>query len=78
MSRASVIVALWLLLTGNVGDAVLAPPDAMGGVPGRSPVALLVFYAAITALTVVALWAEFAGGARETADGSTCQRSAPE
>jgi hypothetical protein len=39
---------MWLLLTGAVGDAVLAGE--------RSPLPLLGFYFAVTALTFLALW----------------------
>jgi len=51
--KVSVIVSIWLLLTGAIGDAVL------GGYPQRPPIALLVLYFAVSALTAVALWAEF-------------------
>ena len=48
MTRASVIVSLWLLLTGGIGSAVLSGE--------HSPLRLLVFYFAISILTAVALW----------------------
>jgi hypothetical protein len=51
--KVSVIVSIWLLLTGAIGDAVL------GSDPQRPPIALLLFYFAVSALTAVALWAEF-------------------
>jgi hypothetical protein len=55
MTRASVIVSVWLLLTGNIGDLVRAEGD------GSSPLRLLLFYAAITALMVLGLWVQFNG-----------------
>ena len=51
--KVSLIVSVWLLLTGAIGDAVLFAD------PGRPLVALLLFYFAVTTLTAVALWAEF-------------------
>lgn len=51
MTRASVIVSLWLLLTGGIGDAVLSGE--------RSPLALLAFYFGISLLTALALWLQF-------------------
>ncbi len=51
MTRATVIVSLWLLLTGGIGDAVL--------LGDRSPVRLLAFYFAISLLTALALWLQF-------------------
>jgi hypothetical protein len=51
--KVSLIVSVWLLLTGATGDAVL------GGDPRRPPVLLLLFYFAVSALTAIALWADF-------------------
>ncbi|HVI75974.1 MAG TPA: hypothetical protein VM683_13400 [Anaeromyxobacteraceae bacterium] len=51
MTRATVIVSLWLLLTGGIGDAVL--------IADRSPLRLLGFYFIISVLTVLALWTQF-------------------
>lgn len=51
MSRASVIVSLWLLLTGGIGDAVLRGD--------RSPLWLLAFYFGTSLLTALALWVQF-------------------
>jgi len=51
MTRASVIVSLWLLLTGGIGDAVLFGE--------HSPIRLLAFYFTISILTAVALWFQF-------------------
>lgn len=51
--KLSVIVSVWLLLTGAIGDAVLGGSD-----PRRPPAFLLVFYFAVSALTAVALWVE--------------------
>jgi hypothetical protein len=52
--KASLIVSVWLLLTGAIGDAVLR-----GGDPQRPPALLLLFYLVVSTLTAVALWAEF-------------------
>jgi hypothetical protein len=51
MTRASVIVSLWLLLIGGIGSAVLSGE--------HSPLRLLVSYFAISILTAVALWLQF-------------------
>jgi hypothetical protein len=51
MTRATVIVSLWLLLTGGIGDAVLQGD--------RSPFLLLSFYGTTSAMTAVALWLQF-------------------
>jgi len=51
MTRASVVVSLWLLLTGSIGSAVLSGE--------RSPLGLLLFYFAISILTAIALWLQF-------------------
>ena len=51
MTRASVIVTLWLVLTGSIGSAVLSGEHA--------PLRLLVFYFTISILTAVALWLQF-------------------
>ncbi|GEJ56415.1 hypothetical protein [Anaeromyxobacter diazotrophicus] len=51
MTRASVIVSLWLLLTGGIGDAALTGD--------RSPLWLLAFYFGISLLTAGALWLEY-------------------
>jgi len=52
MTRSSVIVSVWLLLTGALGDELLA---------GDRPVLrLLVIYGFVTALTAFALWIELA------------------
>ncbi len=50
MTRVSVIVSAWLLLTGGIGDAVLAGD--------RSRAGLLVLYFAVSALTTLAVWVE--------------------
>jgi hypothetical protein len=55
VTRATVIVSLWLLLTGGIGDAVLQGE--------RSPLGLLAFYFAISILTALALWLQFKGDA---------------
>jgi hypothetical protein len=49
----AVIVSAWLLLTGGVGEEVLAgaPPGGLGR--------LLAFHLAASALTALALWVEF-------------------
>jgi hypothetical protein len=51
MTRATVIVSLWLLLTGGIGEDVL--------VADRSPLRLLGFYFIISVLTALALWMQF-------------------
>jgi hypothetical protein len=51
MTRATVIVSLWLLLMGGIGDAVLAAD--------RSPLRLLAFYLTISVLTSLTLWMQF-------------------
>jgi hypothetical protein len=50
MTRTTVIVSLWLLLSGGIGDRVLAAGRSL------SPVRLLFFYFAVTTLTALALW----------------------
>jgi hypothetical protein len=51
--KASVIVSIWLLLTGAIGDALLSPDSP------RPAVLLILFQGMVTALTAIALWAEF-------------------
>ena len=53
MTRVSAIVAMWLLLTGGIGDAVLH-----GGAGSR--IGLLLFHGAASVLTALALWVELA------------------
>jgi hypothetical protein len=50
MTRVSVIVSAWLLLTGGIGDAVLAGD--------RSRVGLLALQLALSVLTALAIWVE--------------------
>jgi hypothetical protein len=50
MTRSSVILTLWLLFTGGIGDELLGA--------GRSPLRLLPVYAFVSALTAFALWLE--------------------
>ncbi len=56
MTRSSVIVSVWLLLTGALGDELLAG--------GRLVPRLLAIYAFVTALTAFALWIELADDGR--------------
>jgi hypothetical protein len=51
--KVSLIVSVWLLLTGAIGDAVLFAD------PGSPPISVLLFYFAVSALTGIALWAHF-------------------
>jgi hypothetical protein len=51
MTRASVIVATWLLLIGNIGDAARTA--------GASHAALLALYYGVTILVALALWVQF-------------------
>jgi len=53
MTRVSIIVSIWLVLTAGIGDAVLS-----GGAP-RWP--LLALELASSLLTVLALWIELDG-----------------
>ncbi len=61
MTRATVIVSLWLLLTGGIGDAILQSE--------RSPLGLLAFYFVISILTALALWLQFKGDAPRAGRG---------
>jgi hypothetical protein len=51
--RVAIIVSVWLLVTGGIGEEVLA------GAPQRGLPALLLLQLAVTVLTALALWAEF-------------------
>lgn len=51
MTRATVIVSIWLLLTGSIGEELLSA--------GRSRVWLFAFYLGISVLTALALWLQF-------------------
>lgn len=53
MTRVSIVVSMWLVMTGGIGDAVLAGSGA------RWP--LLALELAVSALTAVALWVALDG-----------------
>lgn len=53
MTRISIVVSMWLVMTGGIGDAVLSA--------GRARWPLLALELAVSALTVVALWVSLDG-----------------
>lgn len=59
MTRAGVIVTLWLVVTAAIGDAALAG----GGAVGR----LLAFQVVVTALAAIAAWLELGAEKRSPA-----------
>ncbi len=61
MTRSTLIVSLWLLLTDGIVEAVRSS--------GESPLRLLFFYYAISAASAVALWLEFREDSPPAEDG---------
>jgi hypothetical protein len=53
MTRVSVIVSVWLLLTGGVGDAVLSASE-------RARIWVLLLHFIVSVLTAAAVWVELA------------------